>query len=454
VAETAATPAVRERPPDWRSIGADGRGRLTLGLVLVELLAGMQSLIVVAIMPRVLSDLGGLQFYGLVFSGYMLSGLVSIPLAGREADRHGPARPFVKMVAVFLIGTVLASAAPSMLLLALARLVQGYGGGALYTIGYGVVAKAYPSAIRPRVIALLTAVWVFSGLVGPGFGALIAGTIGWRWAFVAIVPVAVIAVWLVAPGLVGLSTKVEVAAIALRWPIMLSVGAGLVIAGLSLASWWGSIVAAAGIATVAPALPRVLPAGTFGLRRGLPAAVALAFLLNVAFMTADSFVTLLLTSVRGRSLAEAGVAVTLVAISWSAGSWWQARVSGIRSSRDLVTLGSIVLFLGTAGFAAALLGAPLVLAYAAWTVAGAGMGVAYSTVLLASMDASPRGDEMRVMAARFVSGRLGIILGTGLGGASIALADAAGASPSTGLAGVFSLALAAAAASVVASRRL
>jgi MFS family permease len=440
--------------PRWRDIASEGRGRLTLGLALVELLAGIQSLIVVAIMPRVLGDLGGLQFYGLVFSGYMLSGLVSIPLAGRDADRHGPVRPFVKMIGVFLVGTVLASAAPSMPLLALARLVQGYGGGALYTIGYGVVAKAYPRAVRPRMIAMLTAVWVFSGLIGPGFGALIAETVGWRWAFISILPVAVLALWLVAPGLAGLTSSTEVAAIPLRWPLMLTLGAGLFLGGLSWTTWWGPIVAAAGIGVIVVALPRLLPAGTFGLRPGLPAAVALAFLLNVAFMTADSFVTLLLTSLRGRSLAEAGVAVTLVSISWAAGSWWQARVAATWSPRDLVTLGSIILFVGTAGFATALFGAPLLLAYAAWTIAGAGMGVAYSTALLASMDASGRGDETRVMAARFISGRLGIILGTGLGGASIALADAAGAPVSTGLTGVYSLALAAAAASVVASRRL
>jgi MFS family permease len=182
--------------------------------------------------------------------------------------------------------------------------------------------------------------------------------------------------------------------------------------------------------------------------------VAIAFALNVAFMTADSFVPLLLTSVRGRSLAEAGIAVTLVSISWTAGSWWQARVVNRRDPRGLVGSGSLLLLLGIGGMAAALFDIPLPIAYVAWTVGGVGMGIAYSTVLLASMGAAPRGDETRVLAARFVSGRLGIILGTALGGASLAVADAAGRSLTAGLGGVFTIALVAAGVSVLLARRL
>src|SRR5579884_745596 len=170
--------------PSWREVMGSGRGRLSAGLALTEFVAGMQSLVVVAAMPRVLHDLGGVEFYGTVFSGYFLSGLVSIPLAGRAADREGPTRPFVRMMLCFALGTVLCSLAPSMPLLALARVIQGYGGGAVYTIAYGVIAKAYPSQARPRMLVVLTMTWVVSGLVAPSVGAILATTVGWRWVFV------------------------------------------------------------------------------------------------------------------------------------------------------------------------------------------------------------------------------------------------------------------------------
>src|SRR5581483_11648812 len=282
--------------------------------------AGMQSLVVVAAMPRVLRDLGGVEFYGTVFSGYFLSGLVSIPLAGRAADREGPTRPFVRMMLCFALGTVLCSLAPSMPLLALARVIQGYGGGAVYTIAYGVIAKAYPSQARPRMLVVLTMTWVVSGLVAPSVGAILATTVGWRWVFVVVLPLVLLA-----------------------------------------AAAAGALVA----------MQRLMPRGWLRAAAGAPAAVALNLLLYLGFFTADSFITLLLTDVRGVSVAEAGVAVTLVSISWSLASWWQSKAI-TRYAPSLLTLGGSAVFVaGTACVLSLLAGAPLWLGYAGWTVAGA-----------------------------------------------------------------------------------
>ena len=121
----------------WREVLNREHLRLTIGLVCVEFLAGIQYLVVDAVMPRVRQEIGGTAFYGAVFGGYMLAGLVSIPLSGRQADREGPLRPFLTHLAIFIGGTALCGLAPTMPLLAAARLVQGYGGGALYSLTQG-----------------------------------------------------------------------------------------------------------------------------------------------------------------------------------------------------------------------------------------------------------------------------------------------------------------------------
>ena len=64
----------------------------------------------------------------------------------------------------------------------------GSGGGGLYALSLGAVAKAFPDRLRPRVMALLATIWILPGLVGPPFAALLATTVGWRWAFAAPVP--------------------------------------------------------------------------------------------------------------------------------------------------------------------------------------------------------------------------------------------------------------------------
>ena len=81
-----------------------------------------------------------------------------------------------------------------MLVLVIARFVQGIGGGGLYVVSLATVAKTYPERIRPRVMALLASMWILPGLLGPSVGALIAETVGWRWAFVAPLPLIALAV--------------------------------------------------------------------------------------------------------------------------------------------------------------------------------------------------------------------------------------------------------------------
>jgi predicted MFS family arabinose efflux permease len=304
------------------------------------------------------------------------------------------------------------------------------------------------------MLALLAGVWVVSGLIAPAIGAALATTLGWRWAFAVVLPLVVAAGVLAVPGLLPLRGARELARGTPWWPMVVAAAGGVGLFAGSAAQWWSVPLGVAAAVAALAALARVLPRGWLRAAPGAPSAMTLALLLNLAFFTADSFVTLLLTAVRGVSVGEAGVAVTLVSISWSLGSWWQSRAIVTRSAALLVGGGAVVFLVGTALTAALLLGVPLLLGYAGWTLAGVGMGVAYPTILLASMSYADRGDETGAMAARFLSARVGIVLGTGLGGAAVAAAHAAGRPLSWGLAAVYALALAAALACALTATRL
>jgi len=226
------------------------------------------------------------------------------------------------------------------------------------------------------------------------------------------------------------------------------------LAGLTDLSPWSIPLIAVGLAVALPALLRIVPKGTLTARRGFPAASAAAFLLSVSFVSADAFLTLMLTSVNGRTLAEAGLVITCVTIAWTLGSWWQSRVAVSRDLGTLVTVGSVLVIVGTLAAAGGLLHWPLALPYVGWSVAGFGMGIAFPTIPLSVMNASAVGEEASELSSVLLMDTLGVAVGAGLGGASVALAETSGAELRAGIAGAFAIGLVAAVLVLAIARRL
>jgi MFS family permease len=450
----AAEPGDPWRPPPWREVFQGRRGRLTAGLLLLEALVAVEALVVTTILPAVRRDLGGIQYYGWAFSASFLATFASIPIAGKATDRYGPKRPLALMLGVYVAGLVISGLAPSMPVLVIGRFVQGFGAGAFYSVSLGTVAKSYPDRIRPRVLALLASMWILPGLFGPALGALLASTIGWRWVFAAPLPLLVVIAALILPSMPEVSGDAQAGRLPIRWPIQLMVGAGLFLAGLTEPSWWSLLVVPAGLVLGLPALARIAPGGWFRAKPGLPATAAAAFLLSAAFFAVDGFVPLMLTGVRGLSVAEASIVVTLATVAWSLGSWWQSRIIGRIRAPVLVAGGATVVAVGIVVVAAGLTSLPITVPYVGWALAGLGMGVAFPTIPLAAMGQASRGKEAGELSAILLTDTLGAGIGTGLGGACVAIAVTSGSRLETGIAGAFAVGLVAALLLIGIARRL
>ncbi|HEV7213532.1 MAG TPA: MFS transporter [Chloroflexota bacterium] len=396
---------------------------LTVGLTLMVTSTALEALAVATTMPATVRDLGGLSYYGWAFSAFMLTNLVGITLAGDEADRRGPALPFALGVALFTLGLLIAGLAPAMLLVVAGRAVQGLGAGFIGSVAYVAVGRGYPEASKPRMLAVLATAWVVPGLVGPALAGLVAAHLGWRWVFLGLAPLPPLAAILALPMLgrlehpaVAPATWVRAAA-ALR----LAIGTALVLAGLGQALLpLAAGLTLAGMLVGLPALRRLLPSGALGLASGLPASVATAGLLNLAFFGVDAFVPLTLTAIRGQSIATAGIPLTAATLGWTAGSWLQAHLAPTQGRRLLVESGLAFIAVGVGGIIAVLLAAtPSWLATLAWAVAGLGMGLGFSTISLVVLETAARGQEGAASASFQLANVLGSALGTGGGGAII-----------------------------------
>jgi MFS family permease len=431
-------------PIPWRDVFRGRRGRLTAGLLLLEALVAIQQLVIATIMPDVRRDLGMVQLYGLAFTAPSLATIASIPIAGRAVDRYGPRRVLPPVLALFAAGLVVASTAPAMPVLLVGQFLYGAGAGGVYALSIGTVAKTYPDRMRPRVMALLASMWILPGLVAPPFGALVASTVGWRWAFIAPLPIMAVGWLLMGPALDLVPRAVGgVASLGVRWPMQLMLGAGAVFISLTVVRWWAVPVIVLGSAIALPALLHIVPEGTLRAAPGVAAAAATAFLLSLGFLAVDAFVTLMLTDVRGLSLAQASIAITAATLTWAAGSAWQSGRAErwplsrlLRLGAGLVMVGSVLL---TTGLSETV---PVVFSFAGWTVVGFGMGISFPTIPLSAMRAAGSGEEATEVSAVLLADMLGVATGAGLGGGIVALSEATGADLWVGIGGSFLVALA------------
>jgi len=443
-----------------RGLWAPERRALTAGLVLTITFVASEALAVVTVMPVVAHDLGGLRLYGWVFSAFMLGSVVGIVLAGRAADRRGPAIPFVAGVVLFGSGLAVAGLAPSMGVLVAGRTLQGVGAGAVPAVAYASIGRSLTGPLRARMMAVLSTAWVAPGLAGPALSAEVARVFGWRWVFLGLLPVVAVAGSIAVPALVRLGPPVSAPAQEHRLidGIRTAAGATMILGGLTLitgsgAALAGSALIVGGVIAGAPALRRLVPDGTFTARPGLPATILSRGLLTFAFFGADAYVTLSITAVRHRSPVVASIAVTGATLAWTAGAWVQARLSESWAGRRLVGTGLVIILAGVGGMVLVLQPAvPVAEGLAAWTVAGLGMGLAYSPISLMMLQKAPPGREGWASASLNLADVLGTAIGIGVGGAAVAAGP--GRNLHQGLTAAFAIAAAAAVVALVLTRRL
>ncbi|MCA2175162.1 MFS transporter [Nonomuraea glycinis] len=370
------------------------RKALTAGLVAMVSLVAFEYVAVAIAMPVVAADLGGIELYGLAFSGAMAAGVVGTVLGGRWADLRGPLAPLWTGVAAFAAGLIMAGTAPYMEVLIAGRLVQGFGGALVNVALYVVVARVYPEELHPKIFSLFATAWVVPSMVGPGIVGVIVEVWDWRWVFLLVPFLTVVGGLLLWRGLAGQpvrggqGTPAPGLLAMVGWAAVTAVAAGL----MQYGSNGPVVLLVIGLAILAVALPRLLPAGTLKAARGLPAVVALRGLATGALFATEVIIPLMLIQERGLSPLWAGIALTGGAVTWSFASWLQGRevfsqITNLRLGSAMLAAG--VLLMGAVTFAAV----PVALAYPSWIVAGFGMGLIYPTLSVLTLELSEPGEE-------------------------------------------------------------
>lgn len=401
---------------------------LTIGIVSVILLIAFEATAVGTAMPVAARELHGLSLYAFAFSGYFTTSLFGMVLAGQWSDRSGPLTSLTCGIVAFAAGLLLSGTAGAMWPFILGRAVQGLGGGLVIVALYVVVSRAYPERLRPAMMAGFAACWVVPSVVGPLAAGTVTEQLGWRWVFIGIPVLVVFPLALALPQIRRRAAgPAEEAAAApfdvrrIRLALGISLGAGLLQYAAQDLHWVSLVPGVAGAALLVPAVLGLLPRGTWRAARGLPSVVLLRGVAAGAYISAESFVPLMLVTQRGLSPTLAGFSLAAGGGTWALGSYVQSRPRLEPYRERLMTLGMLVV-------AAAIAMAPSVLVRAVpvWTLAlgwgvgcfGMGLVISSTSVLLLHLSAPEEAGANS--AALQISDSLSNVLLLSAGGAAFA----------------------------------
>jgi EmrB/QacA subfamily drug resistance transporter len=319
----------------------------------------IEATIVSTAMPQIVAQLGGLHLYSWVFSSFLLTQTAMTVVFGKLADVYGRKPMMLVGIAIFLIGSILAGFAGSMMTMVVFRLIQGVGAGAMQPVAMTIVADLYPARERGKIQGYLASVWAISAVLGPVAGGLIIRHWSWPWIFWINVPVGIAA----AAGFTLFlheQARHERRSIDIMGATLFTVAVASLLIALTEAGTSDNTPAlmAAGVFCLSSVLfvaqerRAADPMISFALwgRRPIAAANSVGVLASMALIGLTTFLPMYVQGVLHRTPVVAGLALTMMLVGWPAGATLAARSFHRFALRQILVAGSVLVPSGTAVF--------------------------------------------------------------------------------------------------------
>lgn len=401
------TPAGSADPANAPAAHLDGWSDLLSGrhlaIVLVMasgvLLYAMNLYFTAALMPSIVADIGGQQYYAWVTTAFVISAIVASLFVSRILDWKGPALAYVMAFVVFALGAAANAASPTMELLIIGRVVQGLGGGLLAGLGYAVIRVALPERHWARATGVVSAMWGLGTLFGPALGGVFAELGLWRWSYGALAVVSLL-FGIIAqrafgrmagsghrspvpvPSLIPLvlaTIAISLSAIVpIGWPTLATVGIGLVLL------WLFVVVERRSKETILPHI-------TYRRGNSLKWVYLTVAALSAGVMV-ENFIPLFGQQLAGVSPLIAGFLGAVLSLAWVIAQLFVVSVKSESGRRRAIRLGPLLLTAGLIAYAllqVASADTAMVLIWAVvLAVAGVGIGLAWPLLGVAAMSST------------------------------------------------------------------
>ena len=416
--------------------------KITLGVLLPLFLGSLDQTIVGAALPAIGRDFGDLQNVPWVATAYLLTGTAVTPVVGKLSDIHGRRAAMLGAITVFLVGSILAALAPSLVVLILARALQGFGGGSLIVVAMTILADIAAPKDRAKYYTYFVIVFASAGALGPALGGFFAQYLDWTVIFWINVPLGLLSLAIsngqlrqlprherrhrldfVGAGLVMAATAALMAAIDLGGSRFDWLSAPIIaLAGLATASWAGFAV------RLRTAPEPLVPLGVLS-----NPVVIFAVLANAmgasSVMVLNLFLPMFLQLLVGLGASDSGLLLMTLMFSFNVGAGISGYVTGkVRRYKILPMIGVLLALAATValGFAADDFG--LVTIEVLLTIIGLGFGTVPPMATVALQNAVERVELgaataslnfVRSLAGTMCVGLFGAILAARLGSAGL-----------------------------------
>jgi EmrB/QacA subfamily drug resistance transporter len=351
IAAKAAAPA-----PPAITVSDANRPWVFAAALATNFMAAIEGTIVATAMPTIVGSLGGFDLFSWVFTAYLLTQAVSVPIYGRLADLYGRKRLLFIGIGLFLVGSILCGFAWSMISLVVFRVIQGLGAGAVMPVAQTLLGDIYRGADRARMQGYISSVFASAAILGPVVGAVIVARWSWSWVFWVNVPLGLVAAVMLA---VTLHERVERHSHRIDYggAALLALGIGVLMYALVEASSLGRVALialfVASLALLAafvlrefqarePLLPLHLlrnPLIVYGNLAGLVS--------GAAMMGIIAFLPAYMQGAMGESVLASGYALMALSGGWPVGGFTAGRIALAVSYRAAVIAGGVALVLGS-----------------------------------------------------------------------------------------------------------
>lgn len=405
------------------------RNRIIWSALLALFLGALDTLVMSAAMPTIISELGGLHLYAWTYTAYFLARAVALPVFGKLSDMYSSKILLLFSIGLFIAASTTAGFSPSMEFLVVTRVFQGLGCGGMFALVYVVLSDVSTPGQRAKTLSFGSAVWGIASLVGPTLGGFIVTWFSWRWIFFINIPLGMISLYGIAVYFREFRKKTAGKDIDLAGAILLS---GSILGLLTLIMTGGREFPISSMPFILIAFATAILCGAFfivEIRAEDPMldfrlfkypsyalGNALVFFASFAIFSLFAYAPIFLQGALSQTPLQVGYALLSLSLGWSVGSLLAGGNMNKIGHKRATLIGAILMVIGTGmtlGFSRA---TGMAECFGVFLVMGLGMGfLTLATLLVVQNSVEPANLGVATSFHQF-SRTMGGTIGVGLCG--------------------------------------